>query len=94
MSMRLRRKSLRRRYALGVPIARRPSAPLLPVPRPAGLEEFAGMWVLRLGDSVIAAAPTSRELAYELHKMDHRKRADVVMEYVRPSSDAFIVGAG
>lgn len=52
------------------------------------------MWVLRLGASVIAAAPTSRELAYELHKMDHRKRAHAVMEYVRPSSDAFIVGAG
>jgi len=25
--------------------------------------------------------------------MDHRQRAEAVMEYVRPSSDAFIVGA-
>lgn len=68
--------------------------PLAPIPRPAGLEGFAGMWVARIGDDVIAAAPTSRELAYTLHTMDHRKRAEAVMEYVRPSSDAFIVGAG
>jgi len=52
------------------------------------------MWVARIGDDVSAAAPTSRELAYTLHTMDHRKRAEAVMEYVRPSSDAFIVGAG
>ena len=94
MSIRLLRRSLRRRYARGVPIARRASGPLAPIPRPAGLEEFEGMWVARIGADVIAAAATSRELAYTLHKMDHRKRAEAVMEYVRPSSDAFIVGAG
>ncbi len=52
------------------------------------------MWVARIGDDVIAAAATSRELAHALHKMDQRKRAEALMEYVRPRSDAFIVGAG
>jgi len=58
------------------------------------VEVFAERVESGQGALVIAAAPTSRELAYTLHKMDHRKRAEAVMEYVRSSSDAFIVGAG
>ena len=43
---------------------------------------------------VIQAAATSHELALQLHDMDHRRRARVVVEYVRPASDAYIVGVG
>ena len=52
------------------------------------------MWVARIGDAVIAVAATSRDLAHALHMMEQRERAEAVMEYVRPPSDAFIVGAG
>jgi len=33
-------------------------------------------------------------LALRLHDMDHRKRRRVVIEYVRPTTDSYIVGAG
>lgn len=74
-------------------IARR-GTPAAPVPRPANLDAFVGMWVVVVDGEVVAAEPTSRDLAYRLHQMDHRKRARAVMEYVRPTSDAYIVGVG
>jgi hypothetical protein len=43
---------------------------------------------------VVAAAETSHSLALKLHDMDHRKRRRVVVEYVRPTTDSYIVGAG
>lgn len=67
---------------------------MAPVPRPPRLDDYAGMWVATIGDEIVAAAYTSHELAIQLHNMDHRKRARVVTEFVRPDSDAYIVGVG
>jgi hypothetical protein len=58
------------------------------------LNEFEGMWVAVYRGEVIAAARSSRELAQHLHLMDHRKRRESVVEYVRPSTDSYIVGVG
>jgi hypothetical protein len=58
------------------------------------LENFAGMWVAVVDDEVVAAAATSHALALQLYQMDHRKRRRAVVEYVRPTTDAYIVGAG
>jgi hypothetical protein len=44
--------------------------------------------------NVVAAAESSHQLALRLHDMDHRKRRQVVIEYVRPTTDSYIVGAG
>ena len=65
-----------------------------PLPRPAELDAYVGCWVAVLDGKVITAAPTSHQLAVKLHDMDHRKRQRAVLEFVRPVSDAFIVGAG
>jgi hypothetical protein len=64
------------------------------LPRPAELDRYVGCWVAVLDGEVITAAQSSHELAVKLHDMDHRKRARAVVEYVRPRSDAYIVGAG
>jgi hypothetical protein len=65
-----------------------------PIPRPHNLDTYSGLWVAVTGDEVVAAAATSHELALQLDRMDHRKRARVVTEFVRPDSDVYIVGAG
>ncbi len=80
-------------YGDPVGIARRATR-VPPIRRPTGLERYAGMWVLVLDGEVVAAEKTSRDLAYRLHQMDHVKRGRAVMEYVRPTSSAYIVGAG
>jgi len=67
---------------------------MAPVPRPAGLDAFAGLWVAVVDGEVVAAEPSSHQLATALHRMDHRKRQRAVTEFVRPTGDAFIVGAG
>ena len=64
------------------------------LPRPAGLDRFEGMWVAVADGEVVAVAETSHKLAIRLHGMDHRKRRRVVIEYVRPTTDSYIVGAG
>ena len=64
------------------------------LPRPDGLDMYDGMWVAVADGEVVAAAETSHKLALELHGMDHRKRRQVVIEYVRPTTDSYIVGAG
>lgn len=71
----------------------RVSKPLPPVPRPASLEPFVGMWVALKDDQVLAAAKTSRELVYEVHKLGDRGRGAVV-QYVSPPSSSFMVGVG
>jgi hypothetical protein len=65
-----------------------------PLPRPAMLDRFEGMWVAVAGGEVVAAAETSHQLALQLHEMDHRKRQNVVVEFVRPTTDSYIVGVG
>ena len=83
-----------RKYAAHVPISRRPPQRVEPVARDKSLGAFAGMWVAVIDGQVVAAEKTSQALAYRLHNMDHRKRKRAVMEYVRPNSDAYIVGVG
>jgi hypothetical protein len=65
-----------------------------PIPRSHVLDEFEGRWVATIDGEVVAAADTSRQLAGRLHSMDHRKRERAVVEYVRPTSDSYIVGVG
>jgi hypothetical protein len=65
-----------------------------PVARPAELDRYSGLWVALVNGEVVAAEPTSHRLALSLHSMDHRKRNKVVIEYVRPASDSYIVGVG
>jgi hypothetical protein len=65
-----------------------------PVRRPENLATYEGMWVAVVQGVVVAAHPSSHGLALELQRMDHRKRERAVVEYVRPSTDAYIVGVG
>lgn len=65
-----------------------------PVPRPAEFDDFVGRWVAVVDGRVIAAEDTSHRLALRLHDMDHRRRRKVVVEYVRPTADSYIVGVG
>lgn len=71
-----------------------PARRVAPVPRPADLVRFAGLWVALLDGEVVAAEPTSHTLALRLHDMDHHKRSQLVVEYVRPTGDSYIVGVG
>ncbi len=64
------------------------------VPRPASLDAYANMWVAVLDGEVVAAAETSHHLALDLHGMDHRRRERLVVEFVRPQGDSYIVGVG
>ena len=65
-----------------------------PEPRPGNLVGLEGRWVAVLDGTVVQAAETSHELALMLHGMDHRRRSRVVVEFVRPDTDAYIVGVG
>ncbi|MDQ6783013.1 MAG: hypothetical protein M3063_06155 [Actinomycetota bacterium] len=47
-----------------------------------------------IGLEVVAAAETSHQLALMLNDMDHRRRSQVVIEFVRPTTDSYVVGAG
>lgn len=81
-------------YRTHVTTGSEPSRRVAPLPRPKRLDQFEGMWVAVADGEVFAAAKTSHELALQLHDMDHRKRRQVVIEYVRPTTDSYIVGAG
>lgn len=65
-----------------------------PLPRAENLDTFEGMWVAIIDGEVVAAEHTSHALARKLHDMDHRKRDKAVIEFVRPTTDSYIVGAG
>ena len=65
-----------------------------PLPRAGNLERFEGMWVAVVDGEVVAAEPSSHALARKLHEMDHRRRGKAVVEFVRPTTDSYIVGAG
>lgn len=71
-----------------------PSARVAPLPRPAELDQYAGLWVAVVDGKVVAAEETSHRLALTLNKMDHRKRKRAVVEFVRPTSDSYIVFTG
>jgi hypothetical protein len=82
-----------RKYPRTMGIARRPQERIRSLPRPAGLDRWVNHWVATKGDEVIAAAATSRELAYRLREMGDAGRG-AVMQFVHPDSDAYVVGAG
>lgn len=81
-------------YGGVVPISRQPAHRLKPVPRLPELDAYFGMWVAVKDGKVIAADETSRGLAFRLHEMDDVGRRGAVIEYVRPSTDGYVVGAG
>ena len=72
----------------------KPATKIAPVPRPSKLDEFEGMWVAVANGEVVAVGRTSDELALRLLAVDVRRSRDAVVEYVRPGSDAYIVGVG
>ena len=65
-----------------------------PIRRPEALDRFAGLWVGVVDGEVVVVAETSHALALALHDMDHRRRKRVVIQYVRPTADSYIVGVG
>ena len=67
---------------------------LAPIPRSPNLEKYSGYWVALVDGTVVAAEPTSHELAFKLSDMAHFKHQRLSIEYVRPSSDAYVVGVG
>lgn len=81
-------------YRASMSSAPEPLRHVAALPRPEGLDRFEGMWVAVADGEVVAAAESSHKLALQLHGMDHRKRRRVVIEYVRPTTDSYIVGAG
>jgi hypothetical protein len=72
-----------------------PEAPrVAPLPRATELDRFEGMWVAVIDGQVQAAEHSSQKLAMRLHQMDHRKRRRAVVEFVRPTTDSYIIGVG
>lgn len=57
------------------------------------LDRWEGLWIAVKDGQVIAAAPTSRELVPELHKLGERGRG-AVAQYVPRPSDKIIIGVG
>lgn len=55
---------------------------------------YEGKWVALVGDVVAASADTSGNLAVALDQLDPGERERAVVQFVRPTSDSFIVGAG
>ena len=64
------------------------------LPRPPEFNELQGMWIAVAESEIVAVAETSHQLALKLHEMDHRKLRQVVIEFVRATTDSYIVGAG
>lgn len=81
------------RYGVVMPAARQPFEPIEPTRRAAGLDEFLGKWVAVKNGNVLAAADTSRELAYALNKLGSNA-AGSVMRYVAEPSSSVMVGLG
>lgn len=65
-----------------------------PIKRRADLGTYEGQWIAMIADEVVAVASTSGALAYELQKMTDQRRAKAAVEFIRPTTDAYIVGAG
>jgi len=64
------------------------------VPRPAELDRYENLWVALIDGVVEAAEETSHKLALKLYEMDPKRRERAIVEFVRPTSDSYIVGAG
>lgn len=86
-------ETVRRLYRWVVGVSRRHPGFDRPVPRLDDLDSFAGLWVAIKDGEVIATAPTSTRLVYEVQKLGPRGE-DAVVELVQPASDAAAVGAG
>lgn len=65
-----------------------------PVPRPRELEGFDGQWVAVAGHEVVASAETSHELASKVRGKTPDQLRGIVIQYVRPKTDSYLVGAG
>lgn len=65
-----------------------------PVPRPRELESFVGKWVAVAGHEVVASAETSHELASKVRGKTSDQLRGIVIQYVRPKTDSYLVGAG
>ena len=74
-------------------IARRHDGFGRPEPRPDELKDFAGMWVAVKDGHVVAAAPTSRALVYEVHKAGARGQG-AVAQFVPKAQRSSVVGVG
>jgi hypothetical protein len=70
-----------------------PSGHIPPVPRPIGIEQYAGRWVAVANGVVVAAADTSRGLARELIELGPAAE-DAVMQFVRPPVAGYVIGVG
>ncbi len=57
------------------------------------LRGFEGRWVAMVGDEVVAAAHSPRELVAQLHEMGPRG-AKAVTRYVPLPSDVIVIGVG
>jgi hypothetical protein len=64
------------------------------VPRPAELDSYENLWVALIDGVVAAAEETSHKLALKLYEMDPKRRERAIVEFVRPTADSYIVGAG
>ena len=74
-------------------LARKPTHPMQPEPRPENLDIYENCWVALKNGEIVAAAPTSQELACEIRRLGS-KASGCTMQFVRPSADAYIVGVG
>lgn len=70
------------------------AARVAPLPRPAALDRYEGLWVAIIDDKVVASGKTSHQLALELEKIDDSHRRRAVVEYVQPPADSYVVFAG
>lgn len=87
-------KLLGRKYPQGMGISRaRPAGYVPPMPRPEGIESYAGRWVAVAHGKVIAAADTSQELAKTMRALG-TEADDAAMQFVRPPVAGYIIGVG
>lgn len=87
-------KLLGQTYPGSVGIARsRPEGYVPPMPRPEGIESYAGRWVAVAHGKVIAAADTSQELARAMRALGS-EADDAAMQFVRPPVAGYIIGVG
>lgn len=80
------------RYRSDMGIARS-GGHLEPIPRPSDLDNFEGSWVAVLDGVVVAQAPSSRALVYEVRKLGKRYQ-DAVAQYVPRIESSYMVGMG